>query len=312
MLLEERRRGARLGFTLLELLVVVTILAIVGAGLLAAYDELDDKTSEGVSAHTMAGVDAAVRAYTMSERVIPNELDALIAAPPPANLLTDPVDISGSEKVALLPGKIGGSKTLGPIGLTQGQLDALNNAGLSHLRFLDPKGNDPASPAPGSGGSVTLDIPDADGGPAEVGPLLDIDIPHRAHEVPRPGSGRNRGRGYAGLLGVSSPVLQWNPDRSGGGGMYDNTKIGAGPDDVILVFGLGNDASVVGATRGRTQIASAPVFGKNLKGDYGRYLLLYNVGPLGAEFDKAKLQIVMNTHGDFIDEMITEFSGQKN
>ena len=83
--------------------------------------------------------------------------------------------------------------------------------------------------------------------------------------------------------------------------------------DVILIFGLGNDASMVGANAGPTQLASAPVYGKirNGKYDYGRYLLAYNVGPAGAEFGTAKLQVVLNTHGDFVDEMITEHLGQK-
>ena len=41
------------GFTLLELLIVVAILAIIGGGVMVAYDDLDDKVSEGVSAHTL-------------------------------------------------------------------------------------------------------------------------------------------------------------------------------------------------------------------------------------------------------------------
>ena len=47
-----------------------------------------------------------------------------------------------------------------------------------------------------------------------------------------------------------------------------------------------------------------------VKNDYGRYLLAYNVGPLGSEFSKAKLQVVLNTHGDFVDEMIAEVQGE--
>ena len=49
-----------------------------------------------------------------------------------------------------------------------------------------------------------------------VGPLVDIDIPHRIFETPRPGSGRNRGRGFEHELVVGDPVLVWNSNRSGG------------------------------------------------------------------------------------------------
>lgn len=300
------------GFTLLELLVVLSILAIIGGGLISAYDDVDDKASEGVSAHTLASLDSSVRAYVNAERRLPNELDALIAADYPADPANDPVTATNADKLAILPSKILGTKTLGPQPLTQEQLAALNAAGITHARYVDATGNDPANPPPGTGQTVTLACPDADGNPAVVGPLLDVDIPHRVFEVPRPGSGRNRGRGFRGLLGVGSPVLQWNPDRSGGGGMYDNIKLGAGPDDVLLLFGIGNNCSMVGPNKGRLQLASAPVYGKNQKFEYGRYLLAVNVGPLGAELSKARVQAVLNTHGDFLDEMLTEYSGQKD
>ena len=45
--------------------------------------------------------------------------------------------------------------------------------------------------------------------------------------------------------------------------------------------------------------------------DYNRYLLIYNLGPEAAPFGKAVLQIVLNSHGDFVDEMIAEEAGQK-
>ncbi len=308
--------GRRGGFTLLELLVVVTILAVVGAGLLAAYDRLDERAAKGVSAHTIAAADSAVRAHITYTRQAPNFLDALVAVDPPAGAGTNPdvpVVDPNAEKVAILPvPNIAGGKTVLTT-LSAAQAAALANAGLTHLRYVDIAGNDPADPAPGSGGTVTLSIPNSDGLPAVVGPLLQIDIPHRIHEAPRPGNNRNRGRGFQGTLTDGSPVLQWNANVSGGGtGGYDNTKIGANPDDVVLVFGMGNDASNVGPG-GEVQLASAPVFGGNRQTyEYGRYLLLFNVGPPTATFPTARLQAVMNTQGDFVDEMILEYFGQKN
>jgi hypothetical protein len=196
-----------------------------------------------------------------------------------------------------------------PIALNAAQLAALNRAGITHLRYVDIVGDDLGDLSP----TITLDALTHDGTQGVVGPLIDIDIPHRIHETPRPGSGRNRGRGFERELQVGDPVLQWEPNRSGGTGGYDNIKLGAAATDVILIFGLGNDASIVGADGGPANLASAPVFGKirNGKYDYGRYLLAYNVGPLGSEFGTAKLQVVLNSHGDFVDEMITEHLGQK-
>lgn len=302
------------GFTLLELLIVVAILAIVAGGLLVAYDDLDDTAAEGASAHTLAVLDKAVRTYSVVERGAPNYLDSMVAAD-----WQDPASpggaLTGGKVMSVFPrpDKIAGGASPGdvgvPIALTAAQLSALNNAGITHLRYVDIKGDDLTDLST----SITLDALTPDGTQGVVGPLIDIDIPHRIHEAPRPGSSRNRGRGFERLLQVGDPVLQWEPNRSGGTGGYDNIKLGAGPNDVLLIFGLGGDASIVGADGGPTQLASAPVYGKirNGKYDYGRYLLAYNIGPAGAEFGTAKLQVVLNTHGDFVDEMITEHLGQK-
>ena len=86
------------GFTLVELLVVIAILAIIGGGLMVAYDDLDDTAAEGVAAHTLVVLDKAVRTYTAVERKAPNYLDSLVAAD-----WEDPANPSGN---ALTSGKI--------------------------------------------------------------------------------------------------------------------------------------------------------------------------------------------------------------
>lgn len=316
------RRAAH-GFTLLELLVVVTILAVVGAGLLAAYDRLDLRAAKGVSAHTISATDAVIRSHISYNRELPNDLDALVAVTPPSGAGVDangdPIEVTvndatGAQKVAILPvPNIAGGKTLVHT-LTAGQATALRNAGLTHLRYVDIAGNDPNDPLPGSGGTVTLSVTNAAGGTAVVGPLLSIDIPGRVHESPRPGNNRNRGRGFRAAFDAGAPVLVWNPNVSGGSGStggYDNRKIKAGPEDVIVVVGLGNDSSVVGPL-GEVQMVAAPNFGGNQRSyEYARYLLLLNVGPPSAPFPTARLQAVLNTHGDFTDEMVLEYIGQK-
>lgn len=310
MLLTHRIRQHKYGFTLLELLVVLAILAIVGGGLLVAYDNLDDKASEGVAAHTLASLDSAVRSYINVEQGLPNDLDSLIAASYPG--AGTPVNTTGATHLAILPENILTKKTTttSPFGLSQAQFDALVAAGITSMRYVDSNANNLTT-----GG--TLGCPDADGNTSQtIGPISDIDIPHRAFEVPRPGSGgaaKNRGRGFSAPLAVGSPVLQWEPNRSGGEGGYDNIKLGAGPEDVIILLGLGNDSSMIGPQAGRAQLPSAPVYGKRAnKYEYGRYFLAVNLGPANNTFSKARLQAVLNTHGDFVDEMITEYIGQKN
>jgi len=71
---------------------------------------------------------------------------------------------------------------------------------------------------------------------------------------------------------------------------------------------------------------SAPAYGGMLGNQYNRYIALYNVGkgvhaskyPTGAvdatylkASSPAKLQAVVDTRGDFLDEELAEASGQK-
>ncbi len=310
-MLSSPRRAARRGFTLLELLVVIAILAVIAGTVVATYSGLEEDAAEGSSAYTLSGVDQALRAFTTIERSAPNGFDSLVAATYPGDSTT-PVTAAGAAKAVSVPSRML-SKTLPVHSLTAEQATALRNAGITHLRYLDPAANDLASPAPGSGGSVTLSIPDADGGAsATVGALLDIDMPNRLFETPRPGSGRNRGRGYLGALGTGSPVLVWDANRSGGTGGYDNTKLGAGPNDVLVVFGLGNDATCVGGDK-RAGFPSAPVFGQvGPRHEYGRFIVAYNLGPAAATRSKAVLQGVMNTHGEFLDEALSNYTGSYN
>lgn len=298
------RNSKARGFTLLELLVVVAVLAIIGGALLVAYDDVDDMASEGVAAHTLASLDSSVRSFDAVTGSAPNRLDALIAADydgttPPATALANPEHVLIMHSNFNQPGNKGVITTL-----NQAQLDALNAAGITHLRYVDAEGNDDVA--------GPINAPDADGNAiTNINSVFETDIPHRVHEAARPGNAR-RGRGFERELIVGDPVIVWNANRSGGTGGYDNTKIGAGPNDVVIVFGLGNDATCVGSTNGRVQLASAPVYGKRQNPwEYGRYLLCYNVGPVGSEFSKARLQVVMNPHGDFVDEMIAEHGLQK-
>ncbi len=311
------RHQAAAGFTLLELLVVVAILAIIGGGLIVAYDDLDDSTSEGVSAHTLAGLDSAVRNYEVMERQLPNYLDSLIAAtyPGAAGAEDGTTVLAGAQKVAIIASNFRQASNPKAIltTITAAQRNALIAAGITHLRYMDALANDPTNPVPDSGGTITIDVPDANGNTGiGVNSILNVDIPSRVFETPRPGNAR-RGRGFAKRIAVGDPVLVWNANRntSGTPGGYDNTKIGAQPNDIVLVFGLGNDASNVGAAAGRAQIPNAPIYGKVRPFEYGRYLLAVNVGPATATFGSARLQVVMNTQGDFVDEMISEHGGQK-
>jgi len=297
------------GFTLLELLVVIAILAGLGGLLLVAYDGLESQAAKGAATGTIASVGNSVRAFTVNQRTAPNDLDSLLAANS-----SDPAD-GTQEPLAILGSKIAGKVTAA--GLTAAQASSLANAGITNVRYVDvSNGNNE------TGGA--LSVAAADGSAASVGPISRIDIPNRVFDVPRPGSGRNRGRGFSSALAAGSPVMFWKP----GPGGINLTKVGAAAlgtedggtgdandDDVLVVLGLGNNSSIVSAddpsTVGQVGLANAPYYTDVGPSEYSRYMLLYNVGSKQNPRGKAKLQAVIDARGDFLDEEFSEYTGQK-
>ena len=66
------------GFTLLELLVVITLLAILSVGALMAYDGLTESAQAAAKSNNTAALDRAIRAYATIAQKYPNNYDHLI------------------------------------------------------------------------------------------------------------------------------------------------------------------------------------------------------------------------------------------
>lgn len=65
------------GFTLLELLVVITLLAVLSVGALVAYDGIGENAESTAAAYNAASLDRAVRNYRAVENEYPNQWDNL-------------------------------------------------------------------------------------------------------------------------------------------------------------------------------------------------------------------------------------------
>jgi len=294
------------GFTLLELLVVVAILAIVATGLLAAYDGLEKRAALAQASHGIASVDEAVRSFTALRGSAPNNLDSLLAATP-VDGSQSPATIAGGVEVITLTNSLAGKITETP--LLAAQRTSLIGAGITSLRYIDALGNvNTCAP------TCLLTTDDPLAADAYVGNISTTDIPVRIFDIPRDGStltaARNRGRGYSHTLVANDAVSVW----FAGAGGINNTKVAAGATDVLIAFGLGNSSSILtvdGTARGDAHLSAAPTYPDTAKNEYSRYVLLYNVGPLGFEFPKARLQAVVDARGDFLDEELAEASGQK-
>jgi prepilin-type N-terminal cleavage/methylation domain-containing protein len=80
-----RAKGQKLqakqkGFTLLELLVVIALLAVIATGALIAYENVGDNAQAAAGANSAATIDRAIRTYKAVEGVYPNQWDNLVTA----------------------------------------------------------------------------------------------------------------------------------------------------------------------------------------------------------------------------------------
>ncbi|MCH2174426.1 MAG: prepilin-type N-terminal cleavage/methylation domain-containing protein [Lentisphaeria bacterium] len=293
-------------FTLLELLIVVSILAIIGGGMISAYDGMEENAAQATATRDIAALDQAIRTFRVVEDGdLPNNVETLMSATP----TTFSFDASIRDNVATDSGtyalsNILGSKVAGKFtvtALTADQMNALRNAGIDKLRYIDTAGDDEVA--------SNLNIFN-DGGSAavNVGPLSEISIPQHAFEAPREGDNRNRGRGYQfDISGVDDAdaddisVAVWNAGTNG----YNNIKVNGAADAVLVGFGIGNASTIV-ASDSTASLASSPFYGNVGKEEYSHYIMLVDVSQ-----DPAQLVAVVDARGDFLDEEFAEATDQK-
>jgi prepilin-type N-terminal cleavage/methylation domain-containing protein len=283
------------GFTLLEVLMVVAMLAIVGGAIITSYGGLEDKAAKGSATHTIAAVEEAFRVFAATEGGLPDNLESLIAATPTTPVyVAAEADNSASDATGGAFAGLLGAKIAGKFTIVETDPEPLLDAGITRIRYLDLKGN-------GAGG-VSLDIKDAGGSATTVGNIAEITIPQHAFEAPRP-TNKNRGRGYYVNLvaGTTVPLAVWTPGAAG----YNNVKVGGNPTSVLVGLGLGNASTLIGDGV-FTNLAHAPYYGNVAKNEYNHYVALIDIS-----VEPAKLVAILDSRGDFLDEEFAEATGQK-
>jgi prepilin-type N-terminal cleavage/methylation domain-containing protein len=277
------------GFTLLELLIVVGILAIVGTGGIVAYDGLSRKAEKGKATYDIGSLDSAIRTFATINKDHPNNLDSLVYS----------ATGDGSDSVALdiLPEKLQGK--LGPYTLTAEAVSALDEIGVTDLRFVD---GTTGYPNDGS------DKPS---------------IPNRVFD----NATRGAGVSVALSAGVIVAAVE-NIDQAdfGGSTPSDSSRLRdiAGLDEnlahVVVALGIGNNSTFVKNSDSMAGgLSEAPTYPSPAKDEYSRYLALYHLGTstdgtlANVQYrEKAKFLGVIDTYGDWLDEEYAEYTGQKD
>lgn len=288
-------------FTLIELLVVVTILATLAGAILVSYDGLEEKAAQGQAAHSLGTLDSTLRTYKVLNKSFPDEFDGLLVGTTTGtDTLSATFSSTTGTPIVSMPPKLQGK--LGPHQLTANGLAALNGAGITRLRYL---------------GSTLSDSSGI------VGNVSAGSIPTRAFD------NTGRGRGIARTLAVGDHVAiveGLDVADFGASTPSDSSRLRdiGGLDEtlahVVIAVGIGNNSTLVDKTGDRSGgLSQAPTYSNLPKDQYGRYIALFHLGSSSdatlanvAYLSEAKLLAVVDTKGDWLDEELAEFTGQKN
>ena len=315
------------GFTLLELLVVITLLATLAVGAMVAYEGIGENAKDVASANNINAAESAIRTYRAIEGVYPEQWDSLANVDGGTattggmlQLLDDSTEAFFGQWVIPLA-----SHTTTPAGTVyEAVAQSLNAVGIEELQAINSNTAFGTGYVPNlalnesyplttanQGSEIELDPAGAEYADAAIGGGLALSI------VPSSVGGTS---GDCDADGVSLT------DNFAGDPADENTRLNLINDSMdddacVLVLALGFGKDMPGSTAGsRVAISTAPTATSaniNPATDYARYIALFQVAADGSDgsvadgtiqpaevFTKARLVGVVDTEGRLVDQAI--------
>jgi prepilin-type N-terminal cleavage/methylation domain-containing protein len=300
------------GFTLLELLVVITLLAVLSVGALVAYEGIGDTAQATAASNNTAGADQAIRNYKAITQNYPDQWDNLVEASgtdsngavTAANPGTVPAFIKATEMGFL------DTATLGTGATTDAVVAALNSVGINAIqtRVVD-------ATTTGIEPNLQHNEGAAGGDVAEL--IVDNTLTNLAVLPAFNSAG-------ACTIGAGVTVSGTKFDgvaASTADASYINKVNDSLENDechLVVALGFGHDAAH-STNNSSVAISTAPTFVSkdiNPSTDYARYIALFHVASADETtpnaintadiFEKARLIAVVDTEGHVIDENIAD------
>lgn len=315
------------GFTLLELLVVITLLAVLSVGALVAYEGIGENAGNVAAANNIKVADSSIRAYRAIENVYPNQWDNM------ANLAGE---LSGGAADTLSDAT---KSFFGQVALdttdptTVEVLRSLANVGVSELQTLTAAATLPAGLSPNeffNESAPNVNVPaDEVEWDFEDGVFTSNEPTFNLSIVTSGGAAADAAPGTCTLLdSASNLAVNFAGDaEEGAGGVGASRKLNRINDaldsdlcHLVVAVGFGKD--VPGTTLGsRVAIGTAPTYTNgnivNPSIHYARYIALFHVGSDnedtpdgtisaadGEILPNARLLAVVDTEGRNIDTAI--------
>ncbi|WP_415885644.1 type II secretion system protein [Neptuniibacter sp. QD37_6] len=329
---ELRAKGEKLqakqgGFTLLELLVVVAILAVIAGSVIASLDGKEEGAAQATAVHTMATLESGMRVFNTTEkRLLPAELESLICVDGMtvgADGLSDTLDANTATNAILLSnagdnsnvsrvhggltGDISGKLELVGVSANDPVWTNMVEAGLTGLRY------------------ATLNVCDGDVDTAAIATgvddvaLVDVTKPNLIfRDAVIEGTDWEYGAGalidFTGAASTAIAPIAF---------FEEPAEIGGEEGDIVAVFGIGPDSSLTNEIIGR-----APSDGNVGPDKYGHFSIAVKVAECtaaNAEFGDAncdasnewsvdedpEVLAVLDAGGDAYDDEIAEAKGNE-
>ncbi len=300
----KRKQG---GFTLLELLVVVAILAAIAGTATIALQDTDARASAAAHVAMMDELGEGIHTYrVLNSNKYPNHFDSLIQADDAA--IANPVALS---VLAVDP------LDYDLLQLTADSAAVLDDIGMSEMMYVAVDQNPPD--AGDCGATNTLAELIANRGNAVV-----------AGNIFKTSTAN--GCGVEHTLALASPVMVWTGGYErilGASGVAfdatpiatDDTNVTAGIDDapVLMMVGLGSSSSLFDTSK-LGGLTSVPVYRHVSGTEYNRFIALFNIGTIdtagtGAGYvavDQVAFVAVVDGAGDTKEEELGEWDGTRN
>jgi prepilin-type N-terminal cleavage/methylation domain-containing protein len=286
---ENIRRKKEGGFTLLELLVVVAILAAIAGTATVMLKDTDRRASAGAHVAMMDQLTKAINEYViLNNNEYPDNWDSL--------LQSDDGTFTDAVALSILSPDLLGSIELSSVALTAGEAEALGEAGIEHARVV----NVSATPA-GSSKSCS-DLKALINDKTNNATAQNIYRPTTAYgcgSVPAAGEwawGEELWTESSGTY-TSTPgatLMIWNSTA--------NVRVNALSSDKLVAFGVGPDATLFDPTK-YASLSQAPIYRHVDPDEYNRFVVLFKVYATG---QKADFIAIVDGAGDTKDEELGE------
>ncbi len=290
------------GFTLLELVIVIAILAVIGGAALVAYDGLDKKAAKSQATFNLAAIDKGVRMSKVITGNYPDDLDLVVQSD---STLADPTGTTAVSAdtggfFSRVPRSIEGTDNDQSTGdglfsmyaLTAEMVTAFDEVGIDSVRGITIA-NDTAA----------------------------ISLANRAFDAAPTGVGTEA----AVATGLVVPIIKTqNHGAANSNDLAAITGLAADTTHIVVALGLGNNSSIVSddVTVNSGNFSEAPFYADLASTEYGRFYLLFHIasdtGGTADEIDanevfsEARFVGVLDAEGNWLDQEFADANGTKS